>query len=199
VTTSADDLLSDPIGLFYTWWRGDPLPDLPPIPALVLAPAADEPFLADVTDLTPSEIASRIRQGHRPWLASIAGEPVGHGWAATQTADIGELGVTLHLPPGNRYLWNFVTLPPWRGRGIYPSLIQAMITGDIDAERFWIGHDVGNDASARGIIRAGFRSTGTLYRQQNRAFVLIAEGPVDRVRAAAALLDVPVADLENDE
>jgi ribosomal protein S18 acetylase RimI-like enzyme len=158
---------------------------------------ANEPLLNDMTELTPAEIKSRLLQGHQPWLARIDSETVGYGWAATKTADIGELGITLHLPPGNRYLWNFATLPEWRRRGIYSNLIQAMINGDHNADRFWIGHDVGNDASARGIIRAGFRSTGTLYRRENGDFVLIAEGPIDRAAAAAALLNVPLIDLEH--
>ncbi len=196
MTISATTFAGDPIGLFYTWWRGDPLPALPLMPDLILEPAADEPLLASVTGLTPDELESRIRQGHQAWLASIDGESVGYGWAATTNADIGELGITLHLPPGNRYLWNFVTLSPWRGRGIYPQLLQAMIAGDPGVERFWIGHDLDNDASARGIIRAGFRSTGTLYRRPDGQFVMLAEGPVDRATAGAALLDVPVAGAE---
>ncbi|HET8523371.1 MAG TPA: GNAT family N-acetyltransferase [Thermomicrobiales bacterium] len=190
---TVDDALREPIGLFYAWWRGDPLPALPSIPDLNLEPVVSERLLADMTGLDIEEIQARIGRGHQPWLASLGSDPVGYGWMATRRADIGELGITLHLPPGNRYLWNFVTEPDWRGRGIYPQLIQAMIAGDTAASRFWIGHDVDNFASARGIIRAGFQSTGTLYRRTDGDFVLLTEGPVDRAAAAAALLDVPMA------
>ncbi len=62
------------------------------------------------------------------------------------------------LTPSDRALWDFVTFEAWRGRGIYPLLLQAILrTEQSEAERFWIGHRADNDASKRGILKAGFQ------------------------------------------
>lgn len=187
------DAAAEPIGRFHAWWRGDPLPLLPPLPTLAIAPAADVGLVADVAGIDAADARERLRRGHQPWLARIAGEPVGWGWIAAGEAAIGELGISRPLPPGDRYLWDFVTLPAWRGRGIYPRMLQAMIAANPDAARVWVGHDAPNFASARGIAKAGFQDVGLLYRQQDGGFVLEPAGALERAVAAAALFGVSVA------
>jgi glycosyltransferase involved in cell wall biosynthesis len=72
-------------------------------------------------------------------------------------ASIGELGLEFAIPAGNRYLWDFATLPAWRGIRIYPRLLHVIVNREsIEAERFWIGHVDGNSASGRGIVKAGY-------------------------------------------
>jgi hypothetical protein len=190
-----DDLpLGDPIGLFYAWWRDDALPALPVLPGLSTVPVDADELLAAFPALDRRQAIDRQEQGHRPWLARMACEPVAYGWSAARSAAIGELGITFQVPPGNRYLWDFVTLPPWRGRWIYPRLLQAIIAGELDADHFWIGHDFANGASARGILRAGFQTVGALYHQLDGAFGLVAApGHGDRAAAAVALFGVPLA------
>lgn len=190
----------DPIGLFHTWWRGDPLPDLGAEPGLMIEPVDGDRLTTAMPWLDEREVRDREQQGHRPYLARHKGGPVAYGWSATATASIGELGITLELPPGNRYLWDFVTLPEWRGRRIYPRMLQSIIQHEAEVERFWVGHDYSNVASARGIARAGFCQTGALYRLPDGSFALVPGGtrgdgtpPVERTIAAAALLKVPVA------
>lgn len=34
------------------------------------------------------------------------------------------------VPQADRYLWNFVTLPTYRGRGIYPRLLDAIVDAE---------------------------------------------------------------------
>ena len=143
--------------------------------------------------IAAGEVRERLRQGHEPWLARIAGEPVAWGWCATAEASIGELGIAPAIPPGNRYLWDFWTVPPWRGQGIYPWLLQTIVTHEADVNRFWLGHDLGNVASARGIAKAGFQEIGLLYRQGDGSFVIDPCAPPPRVAAASALFGVPVA------
>jgi hypothetical protein len=123
----------------------------------------------------------------------MAGEPVAWGWCATSDLSIGELGLSCSLPPGNRYLWDFVTLPSWRGRRIYPWLLQTIIASEPDAERFWLGHDMPNVASARGITKAGFQEVGVLYRRPDGEFVLVPSGSWDRAEAAASLFGVSLS------
>jgi hypothetical protein len=83
-------------------------------------------------------------------------------------APIGELRHQLILPPGNRYLWNFRTMAPFRGLGIYPVLLQQMIRCEgPGAKRFWIIHAPDNQSSRSGIRKAGFQYIGQLYNNRS--------------------------------
>lgn len=181
-----------PIGRLYTWWRGDPLPDLPPVPGLVIEPATDLAALAAVAERSPAVLRARMDEGHTPYLAWLDGTPVASGWSATREAAIGELGLVFALPRGNRYLWDFVTLPPWRGRGIYPRILQNILWREKAAERFWVGHDLENVASARGILKAGFYTVGEVTRLRNAGLGFVPRGLIERGPVAAALLGIPI-------
>jgi hypothetical protein len=150
-----------PAGLVYSWWRGDELPPLQREPAFTASPSDDAPLIAELAALSVDEVQSRIHNGNTPYLAWWNGEPVAYGWSASRVGEIGEIGLRFELPASDRYLWDFVTLPAWRGRKIYPRLLQAILSAEGgSAERFWIGHDAENLASGRGIRAAGFRLVG---------------------------------------
>ena len=73
------------------------------------------------------------------------------------------MNLAFSVPIGNRYLWDFATLPSWRGCGIYPALLRAILEDERpQAARFWIGHADSNHASGRGIAKAGFQRLGSL-------------------------------------
>lgn len=189
-------LPGEPAGPLYTWWRGDPLVGLPALPGLAIELAHELDLLAEVSGLSPSEIQARVDASHRPYLARLDETPVAYGWMATRSASIGALGISFRVPPGNRYLWDFVTLPGWRGKGIYPRLLQAILRREGEADRFWIGHDAPNVASARGILRAGFTRVGEIYWLPNGSLAMAAVGSLERARAGAALLGIRL--LEDD-
>lgn len=184
-------LPDEPFGLFYAWWRGDPLPELAGPSGMKVESAHDDHPLSEVSGISLADLETRRREGHRPYLARIGEEIVGWGWLATEGFEIGELDITASLPPGNRYLWDFVTLPAWRGQGVYPVLIQAMLRDDTDADRFWVGHDAPNVASGRGITKAGFKKVGEVYVVESIPVYVSAE-PDDRAREAASILRLPV-------
>ena len=55
------------------------------------------------------------------------------------------------------------TRPAWRGRGIYPWLLQeAVLRLKAPGARIWILSEPDNPASRRGILKAGFQPKGTL-------------------------------------
>src|SRR5690554_1102890 len=110
-----------------TWWRGDDLPALTPLQDFTAGPTDDAGLLARLAALEIAEVQRRLDEGHRPYVAWLGGEPVAYGWVATHTAEVGELDVVITLPQGECYLWDFATLPAWRGRGIYPRLLQAIL------------------------------------------------------------------------
>ncbi len=181
-----------PVGRFHCWWRGDSLPSLPQLPELTIEPPDDLALVARLAGIDEAEAITRVSRRHQPWMAQVAGEPVAWGWCAAAELDIGELGIRRPLPSRNRYLWDFVTLPSWRGRRIYPRLLQAIITRSQDADRFWIGHDQPNVASARGIARAGFEEVGVLYASDAGGFELVPAASSPRIAAASALFGVPI-------
>lgn len=164
--TDADPYVGrlEPSGMAWSWWQGDALPELAPISGLTAGIATADKALADLNQISVAEVLRRVRAGHRPYVATLGGETVAYGWVATREASFGGGRVRFAVPPPHRYLWDFATRPAWRGRGIYPLLLQAILTAErVEAERFWILHEWFNRASRQGIARAGFQATATLY------------------------------------
>lgn len=145
----------------WTWWTGDGLPALAAIEGFAAGSAADIEGLAALTGLAPDEVSGRLAAGNRCYVARLGGEAVGYGWVADGGAAIGELDLAFRLEAVDRYLWDFVTLPAWRGRGLYPHLLQAILRAE-DGARLWIINAPENAASARGIAKAGFAEVGSL-------------------------------------
>lgn len=99
-----------------TWWFGDGAPSIEPVEGLAVENPLNDSIMAAVAALRLEEVARRRAEGHRPYVISVDGEPAGYGWVATRICEIGELGLCFYLPAGNRYLWDFATLPAFRGR-----------------------------------------------------------------------------------
>jgi GNAT superfamily N-acetyltransferase len=153
----------DPAMPFATRRRNDPMPALAPSEALEVHEVWDAGFMARLQGRAIDDIEARFADGHHAYVAWWNEEPAAWGWVATRTASIGEMQTTFLLPPGERYLWNFVTLAAHRGRGIYPRLLQAIVRAEsADAERFWIGYAPENHASGSGIAKAGFSAQAEL-------------------------------------
>jgi hypothetical protein len=154
-------------GSFYGWRRGWPLPCLVTRPGGEVSIETTPPveLLARLAALPESEVARRLNDGHHIFLLRVDGQPAAYGWSATGPADIGGLALSFMVPRGERYLWDFVTLPAYRGRGLYPLLLQEILRRQVgEAEWFWIGHEPHNQASRRGILKAGFRLAGGMRR-----------------------------------
>jgi GNAT superfamily N-acetyltransferase len=183
----------EPSGLAWVWWRGDPLKSLPPLAGLDIQEATPNAGLASLNGVNIGEVFRRVRAGHRPYMARIFGQPVAYGWVATREASFGDGRVSFQVPEQYRYLWDFATLPDWRGQGIYPRLLQSiLVTEAAAAERFWILHEWANTASRRGIARAGFRIAGTLYFLPNGGIGLSPFGAHSRAPEGAKLMGVPL-------
>jgi GNAT superfamily N-acetyltransferase len=175
-----------------TWWQGDPWPTLGTLDGFRAAASDDAVLLATLSGYDVHEAQRRLHSHHRPYVASIGTTPVAYGWVSLEGAAIGELGVQVTLPAGNRYLWDFAALPDWRNRGIYPRLLQAILQIERQtAEQFWIIH-TGNGASQAGIGKAGFRPVGELSFRRNGGAGLVPGGLHERASAGAALLGVPL-------
>ncbi len=153
----------------------------------------DVSIVKAIGGLTESEIERRIEGRNRVVIGLIEGQPAAIGWSSAGRVEIGELGLDFQLPTGNRYLWDFVTLPAYRGRGIYPALLRAFIEHETGVERFWVGHDLDNIASSRGILKTGFRTVGEVYAVESRGPIFVASGSAaNRASEAAKLLGIPL-------
>ncbi len=91
---------------------------------------------------------------------------VTYGWVAWETEPLGATGCAFAPPYQDAYLYDFATLPDYRGQGFYPALLRYMLQ-DLAARqvgRAWIGTEPGNLVSAKSIARAGFTKIAhTLY------------------------------------
>ncbi|MCC7206042.1 MAG: GNAT family N-acetyltransferase [Anaerolineae bacterium] len=174
-----------------TWWRADPLMRLIPLSAFHVRREEDDLVVSHINRLTLEEVQERRRAGHRPYLGYVGGVAVTYGWVATRAASIGELSLAFSLPAGNRYLWDFATLPKWQGRGLYPRLLQGILRAEA-ADRFWIIHAPENLPSGAGIHKAGFQAVGQLSFLADGTVGLVGIGNIERAPVGAALLGVPL-------
>lgn len=155
--------------LISGWWRDDPHLPLEPVHGFQVTRSTDVARITALAGITSHEAITRLHNGHRLYVGWLHGEPVAYGWSATHSAAIGEIGCSFAVPAGERYLWDFATLPAWRGYGLYPRLLQAILAAECtEATQFWIAYLPENSASERGIAKAGFRSVGAVVGDGRR-------------------------------
>lgn len=177
---------------FGTWWRGDSLPALPSLPTFSAHLSTDTELLTRLSNSTQQEINARIQRENAPYIAFIGEEPVAYGWVTMREGGITELHFSFSVAAGNCYLWDFQTLPAWRGRGIYSHLLQDIIHQNQHVDRFWIGFAPGNEASHRGIRKAGFHVVGDFVVEDDHVSGLTLFDTSKHAQASAAFLQLPI-------
>jgi GNAT superfamily N-acetyltransferase len=166
---------------------------------LTVEAANDDGLLARIANLSTEEVARRRRDGHRPYLALLDGRPAAYGWVAARVASIGELNVEIQLPAGHRYLWDFATLPEFRGRGVYPQLLAEILRRECPpATRVWIIFAPENLPSGIGIQRAGIEPVAELSFDRDGRPALTPLGDGERAKVASQIFSIPLADSELD-
>lgn len=187
------------VGALWHWRRGDALPPLTP-PAAEWrvhifrtgeADAVSSAHLELTFGLASERSHQRFRLGHRIAVGFLSDQPVAYGWVAVGAATFGEPAVAFHVPSESAYLYDFVTLAAWRGRGCYPALLQGVIAAE-PARDFWIIHHITNIASQRGIDRAGFRRACAVYYTTAGGVALAPDADPARAEAGATLLGLPL-------
>ncbi|HVO33198.1 MAG TPA: GNAT family N-acetyltransferase [Elusimicrobiota bacterium] len=91
---------------------------------------------------------------------------VHYAWLTRTLRDFGSLGLRVELPAKHAWIYDCFTVPSHRGRSIFPHVL-IKIVGDMHrqaAERVWVDARVSNDASIRGILKAGFEEAALLQR-----------------------------------
>jgi GNAT superfamily N-acetyltransferase len=181
-----------PMWLLWSWWRGDALPICSVVSGLTVEESKHVELLSQLMGVPEAALSEQLWLGHRAYLARLRTLPVAVGWSAT--GEVALLGgrVTLHVPSHHRYLYGFVTHPDWRGRGIYPYLLQAILRTE-EQEHFWIMHLRENTSSQRGIHKAGFRVAGRLSFFPTGGLNFVPPpGDSERAQVAAHLLGLPL-------
>lgn len=144
--------------MLYVFNKEDQINNLPPLKNLTIKECNSPVFMAVLCNISIEQARDRLANDHRAFVAYYEGAPAAFGWMAMGKANIGELDHEFVLPLWHRYLWNFRTLPEFRGLGIYPRLLCHIIQEEQkDATSIWIMHAPENEASERGIRKAGFR------------------------------------------
>jgi len=110
------------------------------------------------------EIARRFERGCHCYAAWVDNDIAAYGWVSFEDEHIGELNLRIKLLPGEVYIWDCATAPPFRGNGLYSALLVYIIR-ELRAQslcRAWIGADLANVASQKGMERAGFHHVADL-------------------------------------
>jgi ribosomal protein S18 acetylase RimI-like enzyme len=132
--------------------------------------------LAEAMSGTPlAEILRRLQAGRRCYAAWVGEQIAAYGWVSFDQEYVGELNLRVRLLCGEAYIWDCRTLPAFRRRGLYSALL-AYILADLEKDglcRAWIGADLDNVASQRGIARAGFRPVADMIVARALAMRLV--------------------------
>jgi GNAT superfamily N-acetyltransferase len=121
--------------------------------------------LAHLMQLTdPAAIRQRLALGKRCYAAQVGDALAAYGWVSRHEEEIGEIGLRLHLMPGEAYIWDCATAPPYRRLRLYTALLVHIVE-QLHHEglcRVWIGADADNTASQQGMALAGFQPVADL-------------------------------------
>lgn len=124
---------------------------------------AEATVTTDLKNADHQRILQRLSAGCRLFIASHEGRPVAYVFSSTGTCTVTEVEQTLHIMPGECYLYDAYTYPPFRGHGIYPALLvnTARVFRSCSYRHILIFTLGVNRASVQGIKKAGFSCYGT--------------------------------------
>jgi hypothetical protein len=109
---------------------------------------------------TDSAASFRSRLSDDVWCLVVESDRklVHASWVTTTAAWTREVGGYLSPPKGGAYVYESFTRADSRGRGIYPSALEGIVTGlkGKGVDTVWVAVEAGNDPSRRAITKAGF-------------------------------------------
>jgi hypothetical protein len=169
-------------GTIWTLDLDETLPEIAPLVEVSFRRIGSEsaPAFAEAMGGDPSHLAlKRFAAGSQCYAAWVERTLAAYGWVSFQEEYVGGLRLTVRLLPGEAYIWDCVTVPVYRGKHLYSALL-VFIAGELRHEnvcRAWIGADLANVPSQRGIDRAGFHRVADLVVEHRPGYrVLWLEG-----------------------
>jgi len=106
-------------------------------------------------------VAERFTAERRCYVAWDGDRIAAYGWASRGRECVGELERAFQMAPDEAYIWDCMTLPEYRGRGLYSALLAYILVElrDAGVRRTWIGASLDNRPSIKGFMNAGFQPT----------------------------------------
>lgn len=162
-----------------------------PPPTTGLAVTVEE-LAAPATDLLVAamgpegdRVEPRLARGCRCFAACVEGRVAGYGWLSAGPEWIGEVGLELRPGPAEAYVWNCVTLPRDRRRGIFRALLRhvAAAAAGEGLRRLWIASGEGGAESA--VVGAGFAPVLVIRTRRGGPVTLVESTAVPGAKAAA--------------
>jgi GNAT superfamily N-acetyltransferase len=101
-------------------------------------------------------VPGRLARGSRCFGSWVGHELVGYGWLSAKPEWIGEVELEIAPGKGEAYIWNCVTLTRHRKKGVFRSLVTALVAQarTEDMSKLWIA-SVG-DLASNALESAGF-------------------------------------------
>ena len=86
-------------------------------------------------------VAERLRRGCQCFAIWLDGAIAGYGWLSTGPEWIGELQLEIKPRQREAYIWNCVTVPEQRRKGVFRSLVTgiSLAARRYGVNRVWIG------------------------------------------------------------
>jgi hypothetical protein len=116
----------------------------------------------------PDEIQKRLENGRQCYVGWVDGRIAVYGWVSFNDEFVGELRLSLNLLPDEAYVWDCATLPVYREKYLYSALLVHILSALRTQQicRAWIGANLENEPSHRGIARAGFQRVAAVMIQR---------------------------------
>lgn len=154
-------------GTIWTLNLDEPVPVIQPVIAVNFRRLSAELVPALVSTMTRDaslELLKRLDTGRRCYAAWVGDQLASYGWVSFDEEYIGELSLRIRLLPGEVYIWDCGTVPAFRRKRLYSALLSHVIEqlGDEGFCRAWIGADMDNLPSQKGIALAGFHHVADL-------------------------------------
>lgn len=129
-------------------------------------------------------VPGRLGRGSRCFGAWAGHELVGYGWLSTRSEWIGELELEIGLPPGEAYIWNCVTLARHRRKGIFRSVVTAIVAQahKEGLARLWIAGLAG--VGGQTVQQAGFQPVLRFDSTKRMGFRWLRVRPAEGVDAS---------------
>lgn len=163
---------------------------LGPESAQAAAEAVTQSGMAESQVNALDEIHRRLETGRRCYAAWAGEKVAAYGWVSFGEEHVGELDLTLRIASCEAYIWDCVTVPEFRQKRLYSALLS-YIAGELRDDgltRAWIGADMDNQPSQRGIDRAGFQRVADLAlgRSSKERYLFLPYPGISEQRAAEA-------------
>jgi GNAT superfamily N-acetyltransferase len=91
----------------------------------------------------------RLARGCRCFAAFVDGEVVAYGWLSSGAEWIGEICLEIAPAAGEAYVWNCLTLPAHRRRGLFRAVLIAIssVLREEGVARLWLASEGGAESA----------------------------------------------------